>query len=215
MLACWSIKGGVGTTVVAVGLAVALAARSGPSVLMADLGGDVPGVFGALDPGGPGLAEWSVSGTGVSAEALDRLEVSLTPRIAVAPRGAGPMGVDRADDLIEHLRADPREVVVDAGVPGEGTLSVALCHTADVSLLVVRACPLSLARLAELPVAPTGVIVVRDRRRLLSWREVADACTAPVVAELELDPRVAGAVDVGVGRRSLPRGFVRALAALT
>ena len=82
---------------------------------------------------------------------------------------------------------------------------------AERSLLVARACPMALRRLEQLPTLPSGVVVVRDRRRSVTWHDVAAAAGAPVVAELEVDPAVAAAVDAGLDRRSLPRAYLRVL----
>ncbi len=80
LIACWSPKGGSGTTVVACGLAAVLA-RSRPSrgALLADLSGDAASVLGMADPPGPGLAEWLAAGPDVGPAALGRLEVEATP----------------------------------------------------------------------------------------------------------------------------------------
>ena len=70
-VACWSAKGGCGTTVVAVSLASLLARAGG--ALVADLAGDVPAVLGMPEPSGPGLADWLAAGESVPADALARL----------------------------------------------------------------------------------------------------------------------------------------------
>ncbi|WP_421118345.1 hypothetical protein ACE2AJ_13165 [Aquihabitans daechungensis] len=102
-------------------------------------------------------------------------------------------------------------MAVDAGVAGGGTVAGHLVAEADRTLLVVRACPIALRRLEDLRVRPAGIVVVRERRRSVSWHDIASAGGAPVVAELEIDPAVAAAVDAGLDRRSLPRSFVRVL----
>jgi len=62
LVACWSVKGGVGTTVVAASLALLLARRVGPGVVLADLAGDGPAVLGLPEPDSPGLAGWLAGG---------------------------------------------------------------------------------------------------------------------------------------------------------
>ncbi|HWJ62594.1 MAG TPA: cellulose synthase operon protein YhjQ/BcsQ [Acidimicrobiales bacterium] len=210
MLVCWSVGGGVGTSVVVAGLAVA-AARAEEAVLVADLGGDQPLVFGAPDPVGPGVAQWLGAAADVGADALRRLEVDVAPGIALLPRGDGELPAARAPDLLAALEDDDRFVVVDAGVLGAGGLVARLVDGAARSLLVARACPITLARLARIEGQPTEVVVVRDRRRSVTWHDIAEASGAPVVAELEIDPAVAAAVDAGLERRALPRSFVRVL----
>lgn len=213
MLVCWSVGGGVGTSVVVAGLALA-AQRSGDRALIADLGADQPTLFGAPDPVGPGLAEWLRAAPDVPADALARLEVELAPDVALLPRGEGPLPAGRAAALAHALEEEDRLVVVDVGdVRGAGDRGapLALLERARRSLLVTRACPVALGRLAHLPVSPTEVVVVRDRRRSVTWQELAAASGAPVVAELEIDPAVAAAVDAGMVRRPLPRAFLRVL----
>ena len=215
MLACWSVKGGVGTTVVVAGLAVAGGLRrDGPPVLVVDLGGDVPALFGAPDPPGPGLAGWLAAGPGVPPDAIGRLTCDLGRGISLIPRGDGPLSAARAGALAQALAADPRSVIIDAGRWDEGSAAACLTEAAERSLLVTRACPLSLRRLEALPHPPSGVVVVREPRRRIPWQTIAEVSESPVVAELDVDPAVAAAVDAGLGRRDLPRAFVRALADL-
>ncbi|MDP9020867.1 MAG: hypothetical protein M3N25_08720, partial [Actinomycetota bacterium] len=90
LIACWSAKGGSGTTVVSVALAAVLTRSSPSGVLLADLGGDVPAVAGLLEPSGPGLAEWLASGDTVPADALSRLELSGPGGLRVLAAGASP-----------------------------------------------------------------------------------------------------------------------------
>jgi hypothetical protein len=210
VLVCWSIGGGVGTSVVVAGVATA-AARRGRSCLVADLGGDQPTIFGVPEPDAPGLAAWSEAPPDVTAEALQHLEVELAPGVALLPRGSGSLRADKAAVLSEALAEDDRFVVVDAGVTTPGSLAGHLVAGAERSLLVVRACPIALRRLEASPPPATEIVVVRDRRRSVTWRDVAAAARAPVVAELEVDPAVATAVDAGLDRRSLPRSFLRVL----
>lgn len=209
MLVCWSVGGGVGTSVVVAGLAAA-AERTGDGSLVVDLGGDQPTLFDVPEPEGPGVAEWLRASPDVPQAALRHLEVDLLDGVALLPRGSGALRPDRAPALAAALLADERSIVVDAGLLRPGTVAAGLVD-ADRSLLVVRACPLSLRRLERSSASPTGIVVVRDRRRSVTWREVAAAARAPVVAELEVDPAVAAAVDAGLRRRPLPRRFVRAL----
>lgn len=210
MLVCWSVGGGVGTSVVAAGLALA-AERSGDPAVLVDLGGDQFVLFGTLEIAGLGLADWLRAPSDVPADALRRLEVDLVPGIALVPRGTGPLVADRAASLVDALAGDARFAVVDAGNVVADATAAALVAAAPRTLLVTRACPVALRRLTALPVAPDGIVVVRDRRRTVTWQDVADASGAPVLAELEIDPAVAAAVDAGLARRPLPRTFLRVL----
>ncbi len=209
MLVCWSVGGGVGTSVIVAGLAAA-AARAGERSLVLDLAGDQATLFGAPDPGGPGLSDWLGSTPDVPVDALRHLEVGLVPGVSLLPRGAGGLEASRIASLSVALEDDERFVVVDAG-SSEHAVAAQLVATASRTLLVVRACPIALRRLEHLPMEPTGIVVVRERRRSVTWQDIATAAGAPVVAELEIDPGVAAAVDAGLDRRPLPRSFLRVL----
>jgi hypothetical protein len=80
------------------------------------------------------------------------------------------------------------------------------------SLLVVRACYMAVRRARQAPLLPTGVVVVREPGRVLHSEDIADAVGAPLLAEIEVDPAVARAVDAGLlnGTR-LPRSIERSL----
>lgn len=213
VLACWSVQGGVGTTVVVGALAVAVVSR-GDEPLVVDLGGDVSALFGVDDPPWPGLAGWLGAGPDVPDDALVRLEGAVAPGLSVLPRGHGALVPGRVEELAAALRADPRPVLIDAGVVVPGSTGALLTARADRSILVTRACPLALRRLASLPLPPDGVVVVRDPRRAVTWPEVEAACGAPVLATVDIDPAVAAAVDAGFTRRSLPRQFLRVIGGL-
>lgn len=57
VFSCWSAKGGSGTTVVAVALAVLLGRDSDFGSVLVDLDGDGPTVLGVPEPSGPGLSD--------------------------------------------------------------------------------------------------------------------------------------------------------------
>ena len=95
LIACWSPKGGCGTTVVSAALALVVAASEGPT-LLADLAGDVPAVLGLPEPTGPGLSHWLRAGADVPDDALARLEVEVSPGLRLLHAGlplAGPGAV--------------------------------------------------------------------------------------------------------------------------
>lgn len=214
MVVCWAVKGGVGTTVVVAALATALAQRRGLEVLLVDLAGDLPCTFGVAEPEGPALAEWLGRGDDVPPDALRRLEISLAPGLQLLPRGSGPLVPERAPVLAALLAADTRAVVIDAGaiVAPSCPAVDALLGVADRSLLITRACPLAQRRLRRLPHRPSGIVVVRDHRRAMSWAQATDGVDAPVLAELDVDPSIGAAVDAGLARRRLPRSVLHALA---
>jgi Mrp family chromosome partitioning ATPase len=209
LVACWSVKGGVGTTVVAASLALLLARRSGSGVVFADLAGDASAVLGIPEPDTPGLAGWLAAGEGVPADGLARLEVGATPRLALLPRGAGPLESGRASVLASLLDRGPRPVVVDCGRAER--VGAAVVGGAQRSILVIRPCFLALRRAMASPLRPSEVVVIREPGRTLSRHDIESAVGAPVRAEIEADPAVARAVDAGLLAGRLPRSLERGL----
>ncbi|HYZ98231.1 MAG TPA: hypothetical protein VE575_05725 [Acidimicrobiales bacterium] len=210
LVACWSVKGGVGTSVVAASLALLLARRARSGVVLADLAGDVPAVLGVPEPESPGLAGWLAAGDDVPADGLARLEVGVVPHLVLLPRGAGPLPPARAPVLATLLDRGPRPAVVDCGLaePAAG----AVVGAAQRSILVTRPCFLALRRAKASPLRPSEVIVVREPGRALGRHDIEEAVEAPVRAEIEADPAVARAVDSGLlAARRLPRSLERGL----
>jgi len=213
LISCWSAKGGVGTTVVATSLALLLAARDPAGVVLADLAGDVPAVLGLAEVESAGLAGWLAAGESVPADALVRLEVPAAAGLSVLPRGGGRLEPGRAGVLATLLEQGTRPVVVDCGtVAGGGAAGDVVALAAASSLLVIRPCFVALQRLLRITPRPTGVVVVREPGRVLGRSDVERVVGAPVVAELETDPRVARAVDAGLLHVArLPRTLARGL----
>ena len=211
LVACWSVKGGVGATVVAAGIAAAQAALERREALLADLGGDQPLVHGLAPSSSAGLRGWTRAGPGVPPDGLALLEEPIDEHRRLLPSGLGRWDPSRAEALAQALDEDDRVVVVDVGVAVDAPVGAAIVEAAERSVLVVRACPLSMRAVGSLPADPDVVVVVRDRNRALSWREIADGCGAPVAAELDVDPAVGAAIDAGLLVRPFPHRFVRAL----
>lgn len=209
LVACWSAKGGVGTTVVATALALLSARRAPAGAVLADLAGDAPAVLGLPEPDGPALVGWLAAGDDVPADALGRLEIDVAPGLALLPRGAGPLGHRRAHVLAAMLGTGRRPAVVDCGTPGRA--GAAIAAAADRSVLVTRPCYLALRRALLAPIRPTEVVLVREPGRVLGRDDVERVVGAPVVAEIESDPAVARAVDAGLLTGRLPRSLERAL----
>ena len=206
LIACWSTKGGVGTTVVAAGLALQLARHGDTGVVLADLAGDVPAVLGLPEPPPPGLAGWLAAGARVPADALARIEVEAAPGLVVLPRGPGDVPAVRAEVLAAVLDGAPRAAVVDCGRI-DHPAAAAVARRATRSLLVVRPCYLALRRAARAPVRASGLVVVAEPGRVLSSADVAEALHVPLAAEVPLDPQVARLVDAGLLSGRVPRSL--------
>jgi MinD-like ATPase involved in chromosome partitioning or flagellar assembly len=215
LIACWSPKGGSGTTVVAATLGLLLAEELPSGAVVADLEGDVPIVLGMPDPPlDRGVRQWLAVSPDVGVDALRRLVVPAdAPGLSVLPAGAGVGGAvpeGRADDLVTALSALGRPVVCDCGTLRDDA-EVSVAAGATLSLCVVRPCYVALRRALRAPVRPSGVVLVTEPGRSLGRRDVENVIGAPVRAEIELDPLVARAVDAGLLATRLPRGLHRAL----
>ena len=215
LFACWSPKGGSGTTVVTAALGLLLARTAPSGALLADLAGDLPTALGlAAGPSGIGLADWLAAGPDVPDDALERLEVDAGPRLRLLPwRGpAGPSLADagRGEALAAALSADPRPVVVDCGSAGTGA-PLAIAASATFSLLVIRPCYLALRRVLDASLRPSAVVLVTEEGRSLGRADIEDVLGVPVRAEVRVDPGVARAVDAGLLAGRLPRALERAL----
>jgi MinD-like ATPase involved in chromosome partitioning or flagellar assembly len=224
LIACWSPKGGSGTTVVSCGLALVLArsqaeARSHtPGVLIADLSGDVPAVLGLPTPATPGLVDWLAAGPDVPGAALARLEVDAGPGLRLlawggelsAAAATAAEGAERGEELSEALAAGGRVVVADCGSAAGGA-ALAVAAAADVSLLVLRPCYLALRRALAAPIRPSAVVLVDEPGRALTRRDIEDVLGVPVRAEVDFDPSIARAVDAGLLAGRVPRALERAL----
>jgi hypothetical protein len=214
--ACWSVKGGSGTTVFAAALALSLPSAEPPGeALLVDLAGDLPAVLGCSDPPDAGISDWLAAGPEVPADALARLEVPVNGRLRLLPRGTGPLtGGDRGDLLTHLLLEDPRPVIVDCGTltphaTPEVPLSLALSATQ--SLLVLRPCYLALRRALAAPLRASRLVVLCEPGRALDAHDVEEILGIPVLVDLDVDPAVARAVDAGLLATRVPRTIERAL----
>jgi Mrp family chromosome partitioning ATPase len=216
LVACWSVKGGSGTTVVSAALAVSLAA-AGKNTLLVDMAGDLPASLGIPEPEGPGLADWLGAGSGVGADALARLAVDAGSRLSLLPLGAAiPDAPARADDLAALLAGEGRSVVVDCGVvvgcgSAQSSTSLPIAAAAGLSLLVLRPCYLALRRALKAPVEASGIILVGEPQRSLQQADVEDVLGLQVRAAIPWKPAIATAVDAGLLARRLPTPLERSL----
>lgn len=208
LVACWSVKGGCGTTVVAGALGLVLASATSQGATLVDLGGDLPAALGVPEPEGAGVAEWLAADPGVAPEALRRLAVEVKPGLRLVPRGKGSL--HPAGERLAAALLGEGHVVVDCGAPGaEPGMEVAAA--AGLSLLVLRPCYLALRRALAAPIRPSGVVLVQEERRSLGRRDVEEVLGVPVRAEIAWDAAVARAVDAGLLCARLPKALERAL----
>lgn len=206
LLALWSPKGGSGTSVVAAATALVLARRGGGR--LADLAGDQPAILGLPPEPARGLAGWLAAGAGSPTEALDDLELPLTPGLVLLPLGwpvPRALRPEAGAALAAALRDGP-PTVVDAGLAAEHPARRALVEVADASLVVVRGCYLALRRAVRCPLVAraAGVVLVEEPGRALGDRDVADVVGLPVRARVPVRPSVARAVDAGLLPSRLP-----------
>lgn len=210
LVACWSSKGGAGTTVVATAFALLLARRVEGGAVLADLAGDVPAVLGLAEPDDPGIAGWLAAGPEVPVDALARLEKPVSASLGLLSRGSGPLEPARAEVLAGLLATDPRPVVADCGSAPDGVART-LAARAGRSILVTRACYVSLRRARCAPIRASEVVLVVEPGRSLTRRDVEDHLGLPVTAAIDVDPAVARAADAGLLATRLPRTLSREL----
>ena len=100
LFACWSPKGGSGTTVVTAALGLLLARAAPQGALLADLAGDLPTALGVAAPTGIGLADWLAAGPDVPDDALGRLEIDAGDQLRLLPWRGAP-GAELASSAAE------------------------------------------------------------------------------------------------------------------
>lgn len=120
----WSVKGGVGTSVVAAATAIRLASEDHDTTLV-DLTGDQPALLGMIAGAAssePGIGDWVAAGEGVAADAIGRLLEDVAPGLRLLRRGTQPaldLGLDR-----ETTSGVGAQAAVDPGPePGSQPLS--------------------------------------------------------------------------------------------
>ncbi len=205
LIACWSVKGGSGTTVVAAALGLLLARGDDGGAVLADLAGEAPTVLGLADPSGPGLTEW-LQTSADAPDALARLAIDAGAGLSVLPRGSAPWPGEAGggDALVGALATLGVPVVADCGLRPTGARA-RVVESADSSLLVLRSCYLAVRRALAQPLRPSGLVVVVEPGRSLSTTDLQDVLGVPIRAVIEVDPAVARAVDAGLLAARLPR----------
>ena len=218
LTACWSVKGGSGTTVVAATLTLGVVAVARP-VVAADFGGDLPTALGIPDPPGPGLVDWLAAGPGVPDDALGRIAHTKADGMTLVARGGDgdfvvPPDADAGRRLADALRAlgGGNPVIADCGRV-ESAAMRAFISAADRSYLVLRPCYLALRRAMNAP-RPTAVVLVNEPDRSLRSGDVEDVLGVPVATQIDWEPAVARAVDSGLLSARIPRRLVNAVRAV-
>ena len=214
----WSVKGGVGTSVVAAATAIRLASQDHDTTLV-DLTGDQPALLGMIAsamPSEPGIGDWVAAGDGVAADAIGRLLEDVAPGLRLLrqgtrsaldtgpPPGHQPPSDDQRRRLVLALEVLARSgpVVVDAGLdPFELRSELAAPHR---PVCVLRSCYLALTRAQRVPGPYDRVVLVEEPGRALRVRDVAAAVGASSVERVAWDPRVARSVDAGTIVSMLP-----------
>ena len=202
----WSVKGGVGTSVMAAATAVRLASDHHDATLV-DLTGDQPSLLGliaGMAPAEPGISDWVAAGDGVAADAIGRLLEGVGPRLRLLRRGSQPLpaGDNRRLKLALEVLARAGPVVVDAGLDS-GEIRSALKEPYR-PVCVLRACYLALSRAQRVAGPYDRVVLVEEPGRALRARDVAAAVGASKVERVAWDPRVARSVDAGTLVSMLP-----------
>ncbi len=209
---CWSVKGGVGVSVVSAALALSLREQTDDPTLLVDLGGDMANVLGHVSASQhltrPGVGEWLASD--VPAASLGGLVDEVTPQLSLLGRGSSSahLPAPRVPELLDWLRAWPGGVVVNLGSSTD--LRRPMLGGGVQSLLVLRLCYLG-ARAAFDEDRPDGLIVVEEPGRALTSADLASALDVPVVARVPYDPTISRAVDAGLLAARVPRLLGRAL----
>ena len=214
LCALWSPKGGSGTTTVAA--ACSLVSARSVGARLADLAGDQAAMLGlAADPA-TGLVDWLAAGPEAPIEALDRLGIDVVPGLTLLPFGSSENPTSMAASAASGaalgvaLRDGSVPTFADLGAAANPAVRAAL-EVADVGLMVVRGCYLTLRRAVASPglAATHGIVVVDEPGRSLGAREVADVLGRPVVARVPVRSASARAVDAGVIASRLPDPLAR------
>lgn len=218
LLALWSPKGGAGTSVLAAACAAVLARRG--ACRLADLAGDQPAVLGLGADPETGITEWLATGADAPVDALDRLAVEVAPALRLIPLGtprvlAPPAAAESGAALATALGSSASPCVVDAGRADQPATRMVV-EIADVSVVVVRGCYLTLRRAVHAPLTARadGLAFVDEPGRALGAAEARDVLDLPVLTRVPVRPAIARAVDAGVLALRPPDALARAAARL-
>jgi MinD-like ATPase involved in chromosome partitioning or flagellar assembly len=215
LTACWSVKGGTGTTLVAAALVLG-AAGGGRPVVGVDFAGDLPAALGFAESDGPGVLDWLDAGAEVPRDALGRIAHDTSHGITLVRSGTASTSAPPPDASAGHRLAKAIRnvraggpVIADCGRLDSPAKS-SFVEAADRSLLVLRPCYLALRKAHSAP-RPTAVVLIGEPNRSLCGRDIEDVLGVPVVAEIAWDPEIATAVDRGLLSGRLPRRLRNAI----
>ncbi len=134
LYACWSLKGGTGTTSIATALALNLARENKTEILLVDLAGDASAVLGIASSTPVGVGDWLSAKEDADPTSLKHLEYEIISGLHLLPRGRAPLATLSevlppdalvaemsfqtslyAEKFIKHLANDKRMVIIDCG----------------------------------------------------------------------------------------------------
>lgn len=95
--------------------------------------------------------------------------------------------------------------------PSDDWVTVLDGQPGDYTVLVTRACYLSLRRAIGMGQNYDAIVVITEPGRALNYRDVELSLGKPVIRSIEVDPVVARLVDAGLLASSLPQ-YMRAVA---
>ncbi len=208
LIAVWSPKGGVGTSVVAVTMAAVLARRN-DDVQLVDLGGDAPAICGARVVDDVGIGEWLTASASTPAAAIGAITQNIDERFVLVPRGDARLELAKAGRgraLVEAMQTAGGICVVDAAT-AESDAANAIVALADLALVVVRPCYLTLQRFArrlDLMQRSAGLVLVDEPGRSLGAGDFATVAGRRILAQIPQLPEIARSVDAGILLRRRP-----------
>ena len=229
----WSVKGGVGTSVVSAATAVRLASE-GQDATLVDLIGDQPSLLGVVSGGlpdaEPGIGDWVSAGEDVAADAIGRLAEGVAPNLRLLRNGTVPIPVGGScagSGMPAGARTSPStggrtdagggarrlmlglEVLAQSGPvvvdAGLDRHQLRSCLAdGGTPVCVLRACFLALSRAQQVLGPYDRIVLVEEPGRALRHSDVAHAVGSSHVERIAWDPRVARSVDAGTIVSSLP-----------
>ncbi len=223
----WSLhatKGGIGTSVIAAGLALELAQREPWSarhgVVLVDFCGDQPDICGVDVGERHGVVDWLCAPEPVDVASLETLLVPVVPGLSLLPMGrsslpndVGAIDTTRITELVQGL-GGVATVVADLGVIDAAPASprAVIGAASDRRTLALRPCYLALRRATRVPISFDNIVEVFEDGRSLRTLDVEAVMGMAVSARVRVDPAIARAVDSGTLVSRRPRHLRRFIA---